>query len=235
VLRSASTALLVPLIVRREGIELALGALALGFPGPLPASEVLNSAEPLADLAAVAVERALALSHASERAEWFDRLAHADPLTGLANRRSLDRMLELEVARAGRQGMPLSLALIELDRFDEILRRAGNEAGDAALKRVAQVLAESIRLVDTIGRYATNQFMLVTPGPEGPAVVERLVRGVARQEAVKGQSVTVSAGVAGYPLDGRTPEELLEVAEKMMATARKKGGGRVVAQPAAGQ
>jgi diguanylate cyclase (GGDEF)-like protein len=231
ILSSAATALLVPLVVRREGVELALGVLALGFPGPLPSPKILAGAEPLADLAAVAVERALAISLASERAEWFDRLAHTDPLTGLANRRTLDRMLELEAARAGRQGVPLSLALIEIDRLNEIQKAGGNEAGDAALKRVAQVLAESVRLVDTIGRFSAGQFMLLTPGPDGVVVVERLIRGVARQP-VKGKRVTVSAGVANYPVDGRTPEELLEIAERTLAEARRAGGSRVVAQPA---
>jgi len=128
VLRGAKTALLLPLVVRREGIEIALGVMGLGFPGPLPKPEALAGAEPLADLAAVAVERALALSLGSERAEWFDRLAHTDPLTGLANRRTLDRMLELEVARAGRQGVPLSIAIIEVDQFAEIEKAGGHSA-----------------------------------------------------------------------------------------------------------
>ena len=233
VLREATTAYLVPLVVRREGIEIALGVLALGFPGPLPSPEILAVAEPLADLAAVAVERALTLAMASERAEWFDRLAHTDPLTGLANRRTLDRMLELEVARAGRQSVPLSLALFEVDGFDELAKAGGNESTDEALKRVAQALAESVRLVDTVGRYAPSQFMLLTPGPDGLVVVERLVKAVARHTIAKARRVTVSAGVANYPLDGRTPEELLEVAERALAQAQKAGGSRAVAQPAA--
>ena len=72
VLRTATTALLLPLVVRRDGIEISLGVMALGFAGPLPTREAQTGAEPLADLAAVAVERALALSLGSERAEWFE-------------------------------------------------------------------------------------------------------------------------------------------------------------------
>lgn len=226
VLRGARTALLLPLVVRREGIEVSMGVMAVGFAGALP-PDAKADAEPIADLAAVAVERALALSMGSERAEWFDRLAHTDPLTGLANRRTLDRVLELEVARAGRQGVPLSIAIFEIDRFSEIQKHGGNAAGDDALRRVAQILSESVRLMDTIGRYANEQFILVAPGPDGLVVAERLVRKIARLAPVNRQAISVSAGIAGFPTDGRTPEELLAVAEKAMGAARQAGGDRV--------
>ena len=202
--------------------------MSLGFPGPLPARGALATAEPLADLAAVAVERALALSLGSERAEWFDRLAHTDPLTGLANRRTLDRVLELEVARAGRQGVPLSVAILEIDHFADIQKAGGNVAGDEALRRVAQILAESVRLMDTVARFGNEQFILVAPGPDGLVVAERLVRGIAALPPVDGKSISVSAGIAGFPLEGRTPDELLAVArEKAMR------GGPARARPAA--
>jgi len=235
ILRGSVTALLLPLVVRRDGIEIPLWVMGLGFPGPLPARETLAGAEPLADLAAVAVERALALALGSERAEWFDRLAHTDPLTGLANRRTLDRVLELEVARAGRQGVPLSIAILEIDHFAEIQKSGGNSAGDEALRRVAQILAESVRLMDTVARFGNEQFILVAPGPDGLVVAERLVRGIAGMAPVDGSAVSVSAGIAGFPLDGRTPDELLVVAERAMHAARQAGGDRVVTQPAAAE
>jgi diguanylate cyclase (GGDEF)-like protein len=232
VLRTATTALLLPLVVRRDGIEISLGVMALGFAGPLPTREAQTGVEPLADLAAVAIERALALALGSERAEWFDRLAHIDQLTGLANRHTLDRIIELEVARAGRQGVPLSIAILEIDRFAEIQKAGGNAASDGTLKRAAQILAETVRLVDTIGRYGNEQFALVAPGPDGLVVSERLVHGIAALAPVEGIAISVSAGVASFPLDGRTPEELLGVAEKAMLSARQAGGDRVVAIPA---
>jgi GGDEF domain-containing protein len=91
------------------------------------------------------------------------------------------------------------------------------------------VLSESVRMVDTIGRHSRDQFMLLTPGPEGPLAVERIVRGVAGRPRVKGQAVSVSAGVASFPMDGRTPEELVAAAESAVAAASQAGGGRVVA------
>jgi diguanylate cyclase (GGDEF)-like protein len=231
ILRGSATALVLPLVVRREGIEISLGVMGLGFAGPLPKRETLIAAEPLADLAAVAVERALAVSLGSERAEWFDRLAHTDPLTGLANRRTLDRVLELEVARAGRQGVPLSIAIFEIDGFAAIQKAGGNVAGDDALRRVAQILAESVRLMDTVARFSNDQFILVAPGADGLIVAERLVRGIAALPPVDGNTISVSAGIASFPLDGRTPDELLMIADTAIRAARQAGGDRVVAQP----
>ncbi len=224
---TAAAAYLLPLVVRRDGIELALGELALGFRGPLPSAERLAVAEPIADLAAVAVERALALSLGSERAEWFERLAHTDPLTGLANRRTLDRMLELELARAARQGAALSVAVFDVDRFEDFEREAGHEAADAMLQRVAQVLAASVRLIDTVARYGGSQFVLVAPGPDGVVVAERLVRGVAALDPVAGLPVSLSAGIAAFPGDARTSEELVEIASGAAQRAREAGGGQV--------
>ncbi len=69
-----------------------------------------SSSSALADLAAVAIDRARLASMILERSEWFERMAHTDPLTGLANQRTFARVLELELARAARQGSEISLA-----------------------------------------------------------------------------------------------------------------------------
>jgi diguanylate cyclase (GGDEF)-like protein len=231
-LRGCKTASIMPLVVRRDGIEIALGAMGLGFAGPLPDEGTLAVAEPIADLSAVAVERAYALALGSERAEWFDRLAHTDPLTGLPNRRTLDRLLELELARAGRQGQALNVAIFSLDRFTDLILAGGNAAGDEALRRVAQVLAESVRLVDNIARFANDEFILVAPGPDVMVVAQRLVKKIAAISPIHGKTLSVSAGVAAYPTDGRTPDELLAAAEKSLKEAREAGGDRVVAPKA---
>lgn len=235
VLRGAKTATLLPMVVRRDGTEIALGVLALGYADALPSDVILSGAEPLADLAAVAVERALALALGSERAEWFDRLANIDPLTGLPNRRTVERILEMEVSRAGRQGVPMSLALVQVDRYDEIQRVAGNAAADTVLRRVAQVLSESVRLVDTVARTADGQFMIVAPGPDALVLAERVVRGIGALPAVGEIGVSASVGLANFPLDGRMPEELLAVADRLLAAAHEAGGGRVGMEPAAAE
>jgi diguanylate cyclase (GGDEF)-like protein len=235
ILRGAKTATLLPMVVRRDGTEIALGVLALGYADALPSDVILSGAEPLADLAAVAVERALALALGSERAEWFDRLANIDPLTGLPNRRTVERILEMEVSRAGRQGVPMSLALVQVDRYDEIQRVAGNAAADTVLRLVAQVLSESVRLVDTVARTADGQFMIIAPGPDALVLAERVVRGIGALPAAGEIGISASVGLANFPLDGRMPEELLAVADRLLAAAHEAGGGRVGMEPTAAE
>jgi GGDEF domain-containing protein len=96
---------------------------------------------------------------------------------------------------------------------------------------VAQILAESVRLMDTVARFGNEQFILVAPGPDGLVVAERLVRGIAALPPVDGGPISVSAGIAGFPLDGRTPDELLAVAEKAMHAARQAGGAESSRSP----
>ena len=107
-----------PLIVSSRGLDVPLGSIGFGWPAP----RVLDAAEretltALAGLAAVAVDRARLASTAAERSEWFERMAHTDPLTGLANERTVGRILELELARAGRQGGEVSFAMFDIDDF----------------------------------------------------------------------------------------------------------------------
>ena len=119
-------------------MDLALGSIGLGWPAPprCPTRSARPSAR-LATLAAVAVDRARLASTAAERSEWFERMAHTDPLTGLANERTVGRILELELARAGRQGGEVSFAIFDVDDFQATNREGGNEAGDDVLRQVA--------------------------------------------------------------------------------------------------
>ena len=114
-------------------------------------------------------------------------MAHTDPLTGLANERTVGRILELELARAGRQGSEVSLAMFDVDDFRATNREGGNEAGDDVLRRVAAVLAESVRLVDTVGRIGGDEFVLVAPGSAGMTVAQRVLDGIAALPPVGGR------------------------------------------------
>jgi diguanylate cyclase (GGDEF)-like protein len=149
---------------------------------------------------------------ATERAEWLERVALTDPLTGLANARTVTRVLDLEVARAERQGGEISVAVFDVDGFRELNATAGARAGDQVLRQVASVLAESVRLVDTIARTGGDEFVLVAPGPAGVTVARRVLDGVARLAPVEGAAVSVSAGVARYPVDGTSAEVLIAAA-----------------------
>ena len=209
-----------PLVVSSDGIEEGVGVLTFTWPG---SHEVGTADETLlvgiADLAAAAIAAFRARSLAAERAEWFERVAHTDPLTGLSNARTLGRILELEVARAQRQGSEISVALFDVDGFTQLNLSAGSRAGDHVLRQVAAVLAENVRMVDTIARTGGDEFVLVAPGSAGVTVARRVVDGIAALEAVADLPISVSAGVARFPQDGTDAESLLASARAALAGA----------------
>jgi diguanylate cyclase (GGDEF)-like protein len=213
-----------PLVVTRDDVDLPLGVLAIAHDQPLDDGQ-RRMATAIAQLAAVALDRARLSSLAAERSEWFERMAHTDPLTGLANARTFSRILELEIARAGRQGGEVSLALFDVDDFRSTNAAAGHDTGDDVLREVAAVLAESVRLVDTVARYGGDEFILVAPGSAGMTVARRVLAGVSALPDVAGQRISVSAGVARFPADAATADELLAAAERALAEARSSGTG----------
>jgi len=217
-----------PLLITSGGVESALGAIGFGWPGPRALTDdERDTLTGLAGLAALAVDRARLSSTAAERSEWFERMAHSDPLTGLANDRTVARVLELELARAGRQGSQVSLAMFDIDDFQATNRDGGHAAGDDVLRRVAAVLAESVRLVDTVGRVGGDEFVLIAPGSAGLTVVNRVMAGIAALPAVAGREVTISAGIARFPADGADSESLIASAMDALARARDGAPGSI--------
>jgi diguanylate cyclase (GGDEF)-like protein len=172
-----------------------------------------NALGALADLCAVAIRQAQLENALVERADWIGRLATTDPLTGLANRVTFDRMLELEVARAARQETPLSIVLFTVVGLAGITSEAGAEASDDVLRHVASTLAEQVRLVDTIARFDARSFGLIAPGSGGAVVGERVRAAAAAIEARPGRPIELAVSVAVYPAEGATGDELLAAAE----------------------
>ncbi|HET7168185.1 MAG TPA: GGDEF domain-containing protein [Candidatus Limnocylindrales bacterium] len=217
-----------PLLIVTGGVQTSLGALGMVWPAPhVISTEERETLTSLAALGALAVDRARLTSTAAERSEWFERMAHSDPLTGLANERTIGRILELELARTGRQGGELSLALFDVDDFRATNEQGGHEVGDDVLRRVAAVLAESVRLVDTVGRIGGDEFVLVAPGAAGAMVARRVLDGIAALPAAAGRTVSVSAGVARFPSDGADSEALIAAATAALARAKGAGAGSV--------
>ena len=220
---------LVPLVVEDEaGVEVE-GVLVLGFESAGGAADSTRDAlGALADLAAVAILQARLENALLEHAEYQQRLAHTDPLTGLANRRTFEQMLELELARAARQGAPVSVCLFEVDGLDGIRAEHGAGAADEVLRQVAATLASQVRLVDTVARVRAGEFGLIAPGDGGSIVAGRVRDAVAALEPMEGLRITINAGIARHPEDGTTLTDLLTAATGAARKARAQGPGSVV-------
>jgi len=226
----------VPLVTEDEqGAQEVEGLLAAGFDSaPADPDGTIGGLVAIADLAAFAIRQARHEQALSERSDWFDRMANTDPLTGIANRRTFERILELELARAGRQGTPLSLAIFDIDGLARIDRQQGADVADDVLRRIAAALADSVRLVDTVARYGGDEFTLLAPGTAGVTVAQRVLDAASRALTGHAAEVTLSAGVARFPEDGATAGELLEAADTALHDAKAQGGGRIAEASAAG-
>ncbi|HVM30095.1 MAG TPA: GGDEF domain-containing protein [Candidatus Limnocylindrales bacterium] len=204
--------------VGREEIE---GVLLVSFTGEAPEPGSLDEAlVALADLAAVAISKAR-LSHAlTQRSEWIERLASTDVLTGIANRATFERMLELELARAVRQQTEVSLVLFDVDGMTELNQREGQLAGDDVLRHVAALLAEQVRLIDTIGRLGGDEFGVIAPGGGGQVVADRISKAAARLATRGGAAIALRTAVAVYPRDSDAADGLLQLATTHLEKAR---------------
>jgi diguanylate cyclase (GGDEF)-like protein len=229
---SSPDTLAFPLVVGRGGIEQGVGAIAFRWAGDHAGEGEVGFLRAVADLVAVAVDRARLASTVAERSEWFERLAHTDPLTGLANLRTFSRVLELELARAGRQGGEVSVAIFDVNGFAATNEAAGREAGDDVLRSVASVLAGAVRLVDTVARFGGDEFVLVAPGSAGMTVARRVLDGIAALPSVDGRTTSVSAGVARFPTDGGDADTILAAAQAALDKARAEGRGPIEATQA---
>ena len=123
--------------------------------------------------------------------------------------------------------------MFDVDAFRATNDAVGHAAGDDILRAVAAVLAEQVRLVDTVARIGGDEFVVIAPGSGGLAVADRVIRAVQALPAVDGRPVSVSAGVARFPLDGSSADELFARALDALELARAGGRGAVASAPAA--
>jgi diguanylate cyclase (GGDEF)-like protein len=194
-------------------------------------TEAPYEAHDLALLRALADSSAIALRNA----ELLDRLraqATIDPLTGCHNRRGFDEILEREMARAQRYGRPLSLVLLDIDRFKSVNDDFGHEAGDHALQRIGRAVRHSFRSSDSACRYGGEEFALIFPETgrdEGSRLAEKM-RVVVEQlppNAEVPRALTASFGVASFPDDAATIPDLIRAADRALYQAKTRGRNRV--------
>lgn len=172
--------------------------------------------------------------------------ANTDGLTGLANRRRFDEALSQEWKRAGREAYPLSLLMIDVDRFKYYNDRYGHQQGDRCLRRIAAAIAECVhRPGDLIARYGGEELAVLLPATHasGAADLARRVRiavenaGLAHEDSPPGKVVTVSIGVA--TMDPRLVDatgggdELVAIADAALYEAKRDGRNRFVVAAAA--
>jgi diguanylate cyclase (GGDEF)-like protein len=160
------------------------------------------------------------------------RLRHSalsDPLTGIANRRSLLTRIDYEIARHARGRRGFALVMLDLDGFKALNDRFGHLAGDDLLCDVAAALERTIRGQDTVARIGGDEFCVLAPETDR-AGVERLESRVARavESATAGvDTLRASLGTSLFPADGRSPEALLDAADhRLLAAKRALGTGR---------
>jgi diguanylate cyclase (GGDEF)-like protein/putative nucleotidyltransferase with HDIG domain len=176
-------------------------------------------------------DQAGAVVYNSTRFEQTQHESHTDPLTGMANRRSLDRQLEVGLAHAARTGGQGSVIVLDLDRLKEINDTYGHEAGDRALRVVGNVLRGIVRQNDLCARFAGDEFIVVlwdcSPEHEARRVAD--LQGAVAAHPFEPRpgvrmSLSISAGAARFPDDGVTFEELLAAGDERMY--RDKAGRR---------
>lgn len=162
------------------------------------------------------------------------KLAATDALTGLLNRRMLEERLQIEQQRAQRYGKAFSLLMLDIDHFKKINDSYGHLAGDAVLKALASALSQQTRDIDSVARFGGEEFVIVLPETDGDGarvVAERIRTAIAGAPFVLPDGceigVTVSIGIACFPLDAVNIEVLLERADQALYLSKNTGRNRV--------
>lgn len=156
-----------------------------------------------------------------------------DPLTNVYNRRYLAEFLTREVARAGREGSPLSVVIMDVDNFKQFNDTHGHKCGDIVLQAIANFLVDHTRRGDVVCRYGGEEFVILMPGASREIALDRaeawrqdFSENPVEYEGIK-YFATFSAGVATYPDHGSTDEALLQAADRALYRSKNAGRNKV--------
>lgn len=222
---AGAAALCLPMTASGQAVGLLL--LQYAEPRPAPAETHLRLAQ------AVAHSLALALANLQLR-ETLRQQSIRDVLTGLYNRRYMEESLERELRRALRRGYSVGVIMLDLDHFKQFNDTCGHAAGDALLQTVGEFLRVHIRAGDVACRYGGEEFILLLP--EASLEITRQRAEHLREEIhhlqpeYRGQRlgpVTVSAGVAAFPLHGQTVDVVVRAADEALYQAKRQGRDQV--------
>jgi diguanylate cyclase (GGDEF)-like protein len=175
-------------------------------------------------------DRLEASRHHADR--LYDQATH-DPLTNLANRRSLESDLVREVARTQRTDAPIAFIMFDLDEFKTVNDRYSHLAGDAALKMVSEVLLRGSRQVDIICRWGGDEFLVVMPEADVEAARRRAedlrdqIAGTMIHFDGYDFSITATIGVSVFPKCGTTATSAIRAADRALYFAKERGGNRI--------
>ncbi len=210
----------IPLISKNE----VIGSLIIGSFRPYAYGErEIGLLEQVAGQLATAIEN-------FRLYEQLQKQAITDSLTELFNRRYFEQRLEEEIARYSRYYIPFSVIISDLDSFKAYNDSHGHRAGDELLKEIAQIIKDSVRKADLCFRYGGDEFALILPKttPENSyQIAERIRLKVAEEMTHRNIPVTISLGVASFPADGTTGEEIVRAADTALYHAKQTGGNQV--------
>ena len=156
-----------------------------------------------------------------------------DGLTGLLNHKAFLDRFEEEVSRAGRFNHMLGLVILDLDKFKSINDSYGHLYGDYVLEEVSSIIKENVRAIDVVGRYGGEEFAVLlvnTDIQQCIPLAERIVRKISEKTFLKNGiavNVTISAGMAGFPIHADQVRELISKADKAMYETKRIGGNSV--------